>query len=295
MRCKSCDYSLWGITARACPECGTPFQPSGFRFYPNAVKFLCPHCKQDYYGTSPTGHLDPPEFDCVTCGAHIHMDEMVLEPREGVKDERTRPDFNPWLQRKILGTRKAYYRTIGRAIGYPARLARGTPDDSPTSSALGFFAVHVLFISLFMAVPVAAVMMFAFVGVGGTGHRGVGMFLIPMLLLLGLPTIGFFGVLFLLALLTHLGLRLLAGRTTHLRATIKALAYASAPLLLMAVPCVGFNLAIFAIPWWVINAVVMLAAFHRIAWWRAAIAHVIGVVLIVGVPIGGLWLLVTFG
>ena len=84
MRCQGCDYPLWNLTARQCPECGRPFRPSEFRFVANSVRFCCPHCGQDYYGTGPVGHLVPVEFDCVRCHRRVHMDQMVLLPTEGV-------------------------------------------------------------------------------------------------------------------------------------------------------------------------------------------------------------------
>ena len=81
MQCKSCEYPLWNLKARQCPECGTPFTPSEFEFVINSVRYCCPHCNQAYYGTSEKGHLVPSEFDCVTCGRHLTMDEMVLLPQ----------------------------------------------------------------------------------------------------------------------------------------------------------------------------------------------------------------------
>ena len=62
MRCQNCNYTLWNLTTRECPECGTPFLPSAQDFQPNSVRFCCPGCDQDYYGTSPRGHLVPSAF-----------------------------------------------------------------------------------------------------------------------------------------------------------------------------------------------------------------------------------------
>ena len=80
MRCKSCDYPLWNLLARACPECGAAFKPSEFDFNLNAVRFCCPHCSQSYYGTDARGHLVPPAFACVSCGNAITMDDCLLLP-----------------------------------------------------------------------------------------------------------------------------------------------------------------------------------------------------------------------
>jgi hypothetical protein len=95
MRCQQCEYRLWNLTSRQCPECGTPFAPSEFDFAPNTVRFCCPHCDQDYYGTSASGHLVPDAFDCVRCHNFIRMDEMVMRPAEGVEEEDTRAECSP--------------------------------------------------------------------------------------------------------------------------------------------------------------------------------------------------------
>ena len=87
MRCKTCDYPLWQIRDRKCPECGSAFRPSDFEFTLNSVRFCCPHCEQAYYGTGANGHISPRTFACVSCAKVIDMDEMVLLPAEGVKDE----------------------------------------------------------------------------------------------------------------------------------------------------------------------------------------------------------------
>ena len=40
MRCKTCDYPLWNLTTRVCPECGTPFLPSQFDITFQLIKLL---------------------------------------------------------------------------------------------------------------------------------------------------------------------------------------------------------------------------------------------------------------
>ena len=84
MRCRTCDYPLWNLKTRQCPECGSQFSPVEYDFRPNTVRFCCPHCEQAYYGTDSRGHLEPRSFACVTCGEHLSMREMVLLPAEGL-------------------------------------------------------------------------------------------------------------------------------------------------------------------------------------------------------------------
>ncbi len=106
MRCKQCDYRLWNLRRRDCPECGSPFKPSDYEFVINSVRFCCPHCNQAYYGTGEFGHLVPIEFDCASCGTHIHMDETIVLPTENVREEQTQVDQNPWLDRRKRGPRR---------------------------------------------------------------------------------------------------------------------------------------------------------------------------------------------
>src|SRR4051812_7864561 len=100
MRCPGCDYPLWNLPTRQCPECGRPFLPSEFDFVANSVRFCCPHCPQEYYGPGPRGPLVPDRFACVRCGHHIGMDQMTLLPTAGVAEEQTRTDTVPWLERR---------------------------------------------------------------------------------------------------------------------------------------------------------------------------------------------------
>ena len=138
MRCKNCDYRLWNLTSRQCPECGTPFLPSEFEFLLNSIQFCCPHCNQSYYGTGEKGHLVPPEFDCVSCRRHIHMDEMIVLPTEGVEEEQTKVDTMPWLERKGKGVLRAWFSTVGKALVAPGRLIGSVPNDSSVGSAVWF-------------------------------------------------------------------------------------------------------------------------------------------------------------
>lgn len=80
MRCKKCDYRLWNLPSRVCPECGQPFRPSEFEFPVNSVQFRCPHCNQSYYGTGEKGHLVPIEFECVSS----HQIQPKKRPAQGM-------------------------------------------------------------------------------------------------------------------------------------------------------------------------------------------------------------------
>ena len=39
MRCKQCEYPLWDLNPGPCPECGTVFDPTEFRFKTGEIRF----------------------------------------------------------------------------------------------------------------------------------------------------------------------------------------------------------------------------------------------------------------
>lgn len=264
MRCKGCDYALWNLTSRQCPECGRPFAPSEFDFVPNAVRFLCPDCGQEYYGTSPRGHLEPEAFQCVRCGRALHMDEMVLTPAEGVPDEQTRPDVMPWLERRRLGFIKAWGGTIWRVLFSPGRLARVIPDDSPVLPAW-WFALLTLGIALVIGcTPASFMMIFAM-------PRGVAV--VPVVVSLALAIVVLALIVPAWGLAAHLILRLTGRTALGLGATVRTVCYAAAGAVLVGIPCAGPYF------WWVliwlwptVAGAIMLSHAQRISGWRAAIA-----------------------
>ena len=138
MRCKSCDYPLWNLKARQCPECGTSFRPSEYEFAPRSVRFQCPRCDQVYYGTDDKGLLVPRAFQCVSCHQGIDLDDMVLRPAEGFTETETRLGDMPWLGRRRRGRFKSFFATVGMTLVNPGQVMRGTPRDSSVGEALLF-------------------------------------------------------------------------------------------------------------------------------------------------------------
>ena len=134
MRCTTCDYPLWNLKARQCPECGSTFAPDEYDFRPGTVRFCCPHCNQAYYGTDQRGHLEPTCFDCVSCGRPVSMNEMVLLPAEGFVEKHTMAAVNPWLERHRVGWWRSWFRSVGHALASPGQVMRGTPVQSSNST-----------------------------------------------------------------------------------------------------------------------------------------------------------------
>ncbi|HRQ72943.1 MAG TPA: hypothetical protein PLU35_07940 [Phycisphaerales bacterium] len=276
MRCKTCDYTLWNLRSRQCPECGSPFKPSDFEFVTNSVRFCCPHCGQDYYGTGESGHLEPRSFDCVRCAAHIDMDEMVLLPTEGVAEERTIPDEMPWLS-KSMGFFSRWWKTVLRGAAQPARIIDLTPPESSAATATWFLVVTHAIIGLLSVLTIVGffVLMGLLAGMGG-GGPGVGPALMggALGLLIGVvaSAVGAIVLAWLWIAVSH-GLLLVTGGTTHgIGRTAHAILYTCGPMLISAVPCVGmyFGWMIGGV-WWCVAATIMVVRGQSVGPVRATL------------------------
>ena len=257
MRCKDCDYRLWNLTARECPECGRPFKPSEFDFVLNSVRFCCPHCDQPYYGTGDKGHLVPDEFDCVSCHQHIHMDEMVLFPTDKVREEQTEVDHHPWLERKKRGVFRGWFATIGRGMVGPGKLMRVTPENSSVLEAWWFSFLVIL------AVYVASLgIFFAFIPLGAVSGI-VGIVAVPIAVLMMMGVWG---------LTIQLMLVLLCRQRGGLGRTFQAVCYSSGTCVVAAVPCMAHVLSPVVGIWWTISTILTIKEAHRISGGRAAAA-----------------------
>ncbi len=269
MRCVNCEYPLWRLPSRQCPECGTPFRPSDFEFVPTAVEFACPHCDKRYYGTGPGGHLSPSDFDCAGCNQRIHMDEMVLFPAPGVDEEKIGVPQAAWLDRKRRGFFMSWFSTIGSSLVAPGRLIKSVPVKSSLQSAWWFaLLVHVPVVLFGLIVLVVMPVAFAFTFSGGrlgwVGSLGVG---------LGVALFcTFVGTSFIVALwgtVTHGMLRLITQPVAGARRTYQAICYSAGANIIAAVPiCGAYTCAI----WWMISAVIMVKEGQRVSGWKAAIS-----------------------
>lgn len=274
MRCKSCGYQLWDLTARTCPECGSGFRPSEFEFRPNAVRFCCPHCRQAYYGTDAKGHLVPRAFDCVSCGRRIDMDETILLPTEGMRDLATAAAGNPWIEPGRRGLFRRWFDTAIMAMVRPTELARGTPDHTPLAKAWWFAILTHLLITIASVVLVmtcigAIFALAASTGSGGMGTGGAGF--MPMFLSQGIMQAAALPATALAILLwigsTHALLKITGPLAGTLRTTTLAILFSSGAYALSLVPCVGWLAGI----WWLVSAILMLAHMHQISGARASL------------------------
>lgn len=282
MRCRTCDYALWNIAKRECPECGTPFRPGEFRFRVGAVRFRCPHCRAAYYGTSEEGHLQPATFDCAGCGAAISEDEMVLEPAEGVAEEETGLPPNPWLDRARLGLPRAWFRSVLGVLGAPATFIRAVPARAPLGDAILFAAVTslagVAMVLVIAAVVIPVVLAFTTLPAASWWMLVVQFALIVvnvLWVLLGTLAAGF---------CAHGILILLRGAHGGLDRSLQAILYALggvSALNLVPCPCSATVMPV----WWCVAMTIMLREVHRTSGAKAAIASILGAIVYFAVTI----------
>jgi hypothetical protein len=260
MFCKRCQYALWNLRERICPECGQPFLPSEYEFVANSVRFCCPQCGQDYYGTGPRGHLVPREFDCIGCGEHLDMDRMVLLPTEGIDERRTIPEPMPWLEKGFGRFPRRWASTAWRGLFTPARLMSRTPAPSGAGPAIGFAALNIA-----LAGSVSLSWTMVLIVVGGAGIAG---------LLVAVPIgIAVWFVLFLLwALTTHVILWISGSHAYGLGRTVQALGYTSGAALFCSVPCVGIYVLPLALLAWIVAAAGALREAQGVGLLRASAA-----------------------
>lgn len=284
MRCKTCNYPLWQITARNCPECGTRFAPSEFEFVVNSVRFCCPHCQQAYYGTGPQGHLVPRAFACVSCTKPIDLDEMVLLPAANVTEHQTAGMTVPWIDRRAQTWFGAFFSTFALGLGNPRGLIDHVPETSSFRRAFAYGSLHM---GLHFLVGLGWLVAFPFVIAGAFGAgRGIGGF-VALAASVAAGVLAPIAFLLIWILAAHAFLRVTGSTAAGLTRTAHAVCYSAGNNFLSAIPCVGFYLAPFAYLWWAISGGFMLARAQRVSGLRAGVAMALpGLVIVLG--FGGL-------
>jgi len=231
MQCRSCDYVLWNLSARQCPECGEPFAPSAYNFVPNTVRYCCPHCDTAYYGTDEQGHLVPRDFICVTCGEPIAMDQMILRPAEGVQDQQTKQIELPWEERGQHGMVKAWFKTLMTSIASPGRMIDAAKySDASVGSAWAYLSLNLLFVIIVgLVLPGIAITLIQLATGGRVDEDAIIGFVVG-------PAIGFLIMLAVVALwgvVAQIILRLSGEVKGTLGRTYQCLCYSSGPMLIV--------------------------------------------------------------
>ncbi|MFO0875584.1 MAG: hypothetical protein U0575_16690 [Phycisphaerales bacterium] len=281
MKCTSCGYALWNLPARTCPECGSAFKPSDFSFAPASVRFCCPHCDQQYFGTDAAGQLVPRAFKCVRCGRPVDIDQMILRPIAGVDAGTLTPDDMPWLERRNRTIGRAWVQTIGRAMVAPAALMRAVPEETPPRRAAHFMLANLAIFFLVGNLPAAIVAQGVIRGAMGprTGAtaslRGGVVFIQALTFTSSLVTLLLAALMW--VVLAGWLLRLLGVVDASAARTWQAIGFASAAAAPMAIPCGCGHYP--GLVWWMVSATIMLGAAHRRSGGRVAAASIIAAVI----------------
>lgn len=284
MKCRTCGYRLWQLPARRCPECGTDYRPSDYEFVPNSVEFHCPHCRQPYYGTGPKGHLAPSEFNCVTCGRHVTMDEMILSPAPGTSEEQTSLRL-PWLERRERGWLRAWLSTARIALFAPSQLMKAVPADSSGWEAFRFVFLNLVPVLTIACIPVV---IFDVLIMASTMGNAPLFFIVGMLLMTLVSGLLSLVWIALWALLAHALLRLTGQTAGPLLRTQQAIYYSSGANLVTAIPCLGSYVGWI---WYLVSAIFAVKEGQRVHGGRATFA-VLGPPVIVFLAFAGFFLAV---
>ena len=287
MRCRTCEYSLWTVTSRTCPECGSSFRPSDFAFPPNSVRFECPHCRTGYVGTSQEGHLVPRAFTCAGCQTPIDMDEMVLVPLPGMAEVSESLLTNEWADRQPGATTVRWFKACRSLLFRPTRFASTLRSSDSTTQAWLF-----AFIGWLLAVVVGGAISTAVVGtqwsvlnwpgsalqqtVDPLVHVGIGV----VLAFLAFPVLAI-----VVAVIHHLVMIFLVRDRGGFGASLQATLYASGATSLifllgwLAPPFTCFCLPVIGAIWF-IPTTMLLAHLHRTTTMRALLAAAAPIVVL---------------
>ncbi|MFT3687151.1 MAG: hypothetical protein QM783_19880 [Phycisphaerales bacterium] len=274
MKCKRCEYPLWDMASRVCPECGLAFSPEDYTFVVNSVRFMCPHCRQDYYGTGQGGHLLPNAFVCVKCGVPVREAQMIVLPTAGVSEVQTVGGAAAWREKK----RNLFYRffvTIGQVSFAPHRFARYCGEEARPAEAWVFAGVSVLFCWL-MGFGWCGALQFFF-GSARLGRQATGIDLAmlawSMVLWIVLPLAGVLVGTAVWAMSAHAVLAFKNPRPVPMAKTMELFGYSLGALFLAGVPIVGpFMLSPLAGAWVAVSAIIQMCVRQRVEAGRAVIA-----------------------
>ena len=287
MHCLKCDYPLWNLAPGSCPECGTSFKPTDHEFSLGQVRFCCPDCDQAYYGDGPAGHLQPAEFECVSCRRWLSEDECVIRPLVGEAEiaSQIAPLFQP--NTTLV---KRFFRTCGWAMVRPVDLGKGTPVSSSTMTAVTFMAV-IQFLGLVIgAFPLLALVV-AMPMIAG-GGMPVGGLIFPVLLAAGGGMLLTIVMILLNACVVHLVLVLTGGVAQGLGRTVTLCCLGSGPAILLSIPCFGPYCGIYLSGiWMIVSTILLLIHGQRVNGWRASISVLVLPIFLIALGI----VVISFG
>ncbi len=273
MRCRTCGYRLWNAVPGGCSECGAPWRFEDFRFVPQVVQFCCNTCGRAYMGTDEAGLPQPRSFVCSGCGTDIDLNSMRALPSPTVSEETAMGIEHPWTERKRVGRWRAFWTTVGQALGNPRRLVTSLPLKPSMWGAL-WFAVIVTIVPLVISIGPAFVLPIGIMPMRGSA-MGTQQWLVAVTVMVLIPVAASIGVVLsaiVSGLLTHLLLRLTGSVKHPLRWTLCTSMYCLGPMVCCALPCCGVYLSMISTVWIYISFVIATMELHEVGALRACFA-----------------------
>ena len=281
MRCEHCDYLLFNLTQPVCPECGRAFDIGRYRFAEGAVSFNCPHCDQDYYGNDAQGLPYPREFECVKCDQHVSLNRMRVVPLTAdAMGERA--DQSPWDRRRSLGFFSAWWETFKMTLVKPGEFFRLHSGTSIKEAWLFAMTTSYIGIAPYVVFQLGIVALMGATMGGAGGPRLAFITVMYGVIVLVFPPLGAFVFAAIQACFIQLGLLLVAQQRKPWDYTFRTCMYASGPNALLAIPFCG---AYIGGIWAIVTTIIGIKEVHQTTGWRAAVAVLWLIVLLLGLYI----------
>jgi predicted RNA-binding Zn-ribbon protein involved in translation (DUF1610 family) len=283
MRCRQCNYALWNIQGRTCPECGDAFRASTYEFDRHAVQFCCPHCGHAHAGDGADGLPEPHTFDCEGCGKRLHVDDTIVQPMPGKPEPAVRSGVMPWEQRQRVGWPRAMLATCMCAMFRPLGLGRGIRQHASAGDAMAFgFLVIVLSSVVGCLLSIAAYIVL----VDQLKEDWQGRFheITDILSIFIVQALAYLVLLVTWPLIAHAALRLMGNREQSIDRTFVTFGYAGGSLILLAIPIIGPIVGPFiGAAWWMVSSMIMLSGNQRLSPNRSVVASLLLPMLVVGI------------
>ena len=286
MRCRGCNYELWGLPPGDCPECGKSWRFEDFRFHREFVQFLCPHCDCAYPGEYIASLASPHEFTCTGCQSAIQLNQMCARPIEGIDGSQAMQEEFVWIERRRVGRWRAFWRVVGYSLGAPSRIGNTMTQKRGLRGALWFsflclnFAGFnwLIFITIAFWLP-------SFTG-RSQSFRGVEFIAVLVFLAVFVGLVLAQQLFFLVwGLITHALIRMTGRARRAIGHTLSATHFCAGTFIICAIPICGFYFSLISFVWMAVAMVSALAALHKISRWRTAFAVLAPPVVMISVSV----------
>ena len=298
MRCRGCNYELWGLPPGDCPECGKPWRFEDFQFRREFVQFLCPHCDCAYPGEYIASMASPHEFTCTSCQSTIELNQMCACPIAGTDGSQAMQQDFVWSDRRRIGWWRAFWRVVGYSLGTPSRIGNTMTQKRGLRGALWFSFLCLNFASFNWLIFISIALWLPSSIGQGQSFRIVSEKFITVLIVLAISVgLVLAQQLFFLVwgLITHALIRMNGPSRHTIGHTLSATQYCAGTFIICAVPLCGFYFSLISLVWMAVAMVSALAALHKISRWRSAFAVLAPPVVMISVLVWFVWMNLTLG